>query len=178
MTTLLPPARATLAAAALLALLAGCATTPPPAAPKAPPAPPPAAPPPPPPADLAWADLPLSPGSWSYAREATGSAARFGTSADAPALAIRCEKARRLIHIAPAGATAGTLTITTSYAGRALPLAAGTGGHAEATLPAVDPFLDRIAFSRGRVSYAVAGQPLLVVPAWAEPARVIEDCRS
>lgn len=179
MTRFLPPAPATLAAAALFALLAGCATTPPPpAAPKAPPAPPPAAPPPPPPADLAWADLPLSPGGWSYARDATGSAARFGTNAAPPSLVIRCEKARRLIHIVPAGAATGTLTITTSYAGRTVPLTAGTAGHAEATLPAMDSFLDRIAFSRGRASYAVAGQPLLMVPAWAEPARVIEDCRS
>ena len=46
-----------------------------------------------------------------------------------------------------------------------------------ATVPAFDPFLDAIAFSRGRVEFSVSGQPALVIPSWAEPARVIEDCR-
>lgn len=124
-----------------------------------------------------WRDLPLTPGTWSYAPEAGGSAARFGSESDAPALIIRCSRTTRRIHFIRAGASAGTLTITTSYAGRSLPLALGDGGATEATLPASDPFLDRIAFSRGRVSYAASGQPMLMLPAWAEPARVIEDCR-
>lgn len=116
--------------------------------------------------------MPLSPGTWRYAVVDGGSTASFGV-AGSPALVIRCEKAKRTIRITRTGATAGTLTITTSYAGRALPLAAGV-----ASLAAADPFLDRIAFSRGRVSYGAPGLPLLMTPAWAEPARVFEDCRS
>jgi len=46
-----------------------------------------------------------------------------------------------------------------------------------AELAAFDATLDAIAFSRGRVAFAAAGAPALVVPAWAETARVIEDCR-
>jgi hypothetical protein len=43
--------------------------------------------------------------------------------------------------------------------------------------PAGDAALDWIAFSRGRFVVAATGMPLLVLPAWPEPARVIEDCR-
>jgi hypothetical protein len=32
-------------------------------------------------------------------------------------------------------------------------------------------------FSRGRFTVEVPGAPMLVIPAWPEPARVIEDCR-
>jgi hypothetical protein len=46
-----------------------------------------------------------------------------------------------------------------------------------AALPANDRFLDEIVFSRGRFTVEVPGLPMLVLPAWAEPARVIEDCR-
>ncbi|MFW2831304.1 hypothetical protein [Sphingomonas sp. ID0503] len=56
--------------------------------------------------------------------------------------------------------------------------AAHAGGlGVEAALRASDPFLDKIAFSRGRFTVSLAGQPRLVIPAWAEPGRVIEDCR-
>jgi hypothetical protein len=45
-------------------------------------------------------------------------------------------------------------------------------------LAAADPLLDSIVSSRGRIGFTVTGQPSLVVPAWAEAARVIEDCRA
>jgi hypothetical protein len=165
------------AATALSLLIAGCTTPPRPAVTAAPAAPPPRAPAPPP-VDIDWRDLPLSPGGWSYSAGAASSSASFGPPA-APVLVIHCDKAARRIRFAlPAAAVGpGTITITTSYGGRDLPLAPGATGGLEASLPAADPFLDRIAFSRGRVSYAVPGRPLLMVPAWAEPARVIEDCR-
>jgi hypothetical protein len=123
--------------------------------------------------------LPLSPGAWSYTAEPSGSSARFGLPG-APTLVIRCDKAARRIHFALAGAVPGAvpLIITTSYGSRNLPLSTGAAGAGEASLPAGDSFLDRIAFSRGRVSYATLPTlPLLMTPAWAEPARVIEDCR-
>jgi len=40
-----------------------------------------------------------------------------------------------------------------------------------------DPLLDQIAFSRGRFTIEVAGQPPLYLPSWPEISRVIEDCR-
>ena len=42
---------------------------------------------------------------------------------------------------------------------------------------ALDPLLDAVAFSRGRAAFSDSGQPTLVVPSWAEAARVVEDCR-
>jgi hypothetical protein len=161
-----------------LSLVAGCTTAPsPPVASLI--GPPRLPPPPPPPPAGDWRDLPLSQGAWSYGAEPSGSSAKFG-AAGAPLLVIRCETVSRRVHFAVSGAVAGsnTLVITTSYGERSLPLAAVANGPAEATLPAGDPLLDRIAFSRGRVSYGAGPTlPLLMTPAWAEPARVIEDCR-
>jgi hypothetical protein len=37
--------------------------------------------------------------------------------------------------------------------------------------------LDALANSRGRIGFAAGAEPPLVVPAWPEIARVIEDCR-
>jgi hypothetical protein len=160
-------------AAALLATAGGCAApreaAPPPVTR---PAPPPAASPAPAPAPAPappqdWRDIALTPGDWSYAGDAAGSEARF---ADA-ALAVRCDKARRQIRIERPEAAAGTeLIVRTSFGTRRL--AAG------AALAPGDPLLDQIAFSRGRFTIEAAGLPILVVPAWPEPARVIEDCRA
>ena len=47
-----------------------------------------------------------------------------------------------------------------------------------AQLCGVDPLLDAIAFSRGRIGVGVGGTPALVLPAWPEIARVVEDCRA
>ena len=164
--------RATLILSTAAALsLAACAT--PPAAPVAPaPAPaapnPPPAPPPPPPAPTDWRDIALTPGDWSYRSEAAGSVAQYG--AGTPAFALRCEAGARRLVVERPGAAAGTrLVVRTSFGERVL--AAG------AAIPAGDPFLDQIAFSRGRFTVSAEGLPMLVIPAWPEPARAIEDCR-
>lgn len=44
-------------------------------------------------------------------------------------------------------------------------------------IPARDPLLDAMAFSRGRFTVEVAGLETLYLPAWPELSRVIEDCR-
>jgi hypothetical protein len=44
-------------------------------------------------------------------------------------------------------------------------------------LGAYDPLLDAIVSSRGRVGFSTSGLEALVVPPWADIARVIEDCR-
>jgi len=160
----------TAAAAAALILLPACAPRRPEPAP--PPPPEPAAPPPQPaPPPLAWQDAPASPGDWRLGEEG---GAVFGAGA-APALIVRCE-ANRQLALVRAGATGTSLIVRTSYGERRLPASAGQGGLA-ARLPAGDPLLDEIAFSRGRFAIEADGAPLLIVPAWPEPARVVEDCR-
>jgi hypothetical protein len=154
-------------------LLGACAAKPAPAPSAAAPAP--EAPlrivvdelPPPPAVALEWPDLPLTPGDWSYAGGPGGSEARFGPENGAH-FTLRCDSARRQLLIVRQGAS-GSLLVRTSYGERALP----TG----AALPATDPLLDEIAFSRGRFAVQAEGMNALIVPAWPEPARVVEDCR-
>jgi hypothetical protein len=146
-------------------LVAGCATTPPRVS--APPPPTTLAPPAPAAAPVDWRDQPLTPGNWRYLTDEQGSSANYG------ALTLRCLRATRTITIGRTDATASRLTIQTSYARRDVPAAQGM-----ASLSATDPLLDQIAFSRGRFTVEADGLPILVLPSWAEPARVIEDCRS
>ena len=156
---------ALIAGAAALALLAGCTSRPAPqpvSAPAPPPSPPPPPAPSPPPED--WRDIALTPGDWRYGEEG---AARFG--ADGAGFTIRCDRAGRRILLARDGA-AGTMTVRTSEGSRNF-------ASASAALPASDAFLDAIAFSRGRFTVEAAGVPMLVLPSWPEPSRVIEDCR-
>jgi hypothetical protein len=142
------------------AVLAGCAGKPAPA-----PAPPPpvrAAPqsrpePPPPVApEQDWRDLELSPGGWSYGE----GEARF------PGFSLRCEQGR--ITVSRGGAS-GPVRVRTTYGERTLP----AGG----ALAASDPLFDEMAFSRGRFTVEAQGQPMLIIPAWAEVSRLVEDCR-
>ena len=154
------------------ALLASCAprTAPPAPAPAPPPPPPPVATPPPPPPAPGWPDAPLSPGDWSYRQDGAGPTAAFGTD-----FALRCDSDRR-ISLIRAAAAGTALTVRTSSGQRALPGAPGPAGLV-ARLGAADPLLDAIAFSRGRFAIEAEGVPQLILPAWPEPARVIEDCR-
>jgi len=159
-----------------LALLAGCATKPAPPPPRPGPLPPPsAAPAPPPPSAAAqdWRDVSLSPGEWSYRAAAGGSEASYGPADGAAGFVIRCDQAGRQVVLErrPAGSPGG-MTLRTSFGLYALPAAAPV------TLPASDPILDALAFSRGRFSVEAPGVPILVIPARPEAARVVEDCRS
>jgi len=163
-----------------LLLLAGCI----PAAPRpaAPVAPPPAPPPPPPvaatPAPTAdWRDVPLTPGAWSYRRDNAATAALFGAAGAAPAFSLQCNRTTHTITLSRPGTAAGPMTVTTSYGVKSWPATPTPDGRVAVTLTATDPALDQIAFSRGRFAVAGAGLPTLFLPSWAEPARVIEDCR-
>ena len=164
---------------ALLAALAAIAACAPRIVPPAPPPPspepqarPPAPLPPPPP--VQWEDSPLSPGDWSYRGQGASSAAVFGPGTSA-LFTLRCEPGRRVI-LALAGAGRSPLTVRTSYGDRSL-AAEPRSGELVATLPASDGLLDQIAFSRGRFAVEAEGAGRLVLPAWPETARVIEDCR-
>ncbi|HYD11256.1 MAG TPA: hypothetical protein VEC11_00245 [Allosphingosinicella sp.] len=171
------PLRWTGAALAILALgacvprSAQPAPTPTPA-PRPVPLPPPPPPPAPPPAD--WTTGPLSPGDWTYSPLPDAALASFRS--DRATFTIRCQQ-DRTIWLALSGAQADALTIRTSYGVRRLPATRVDLNEMLAAVPVNDPLLEQMAFSRGRFLVTVEGGPSLVVPAWPEVGRVIEDCR-
>ena len=119
-------------------------------------------------------------GSWTYANTADGSEATFRDAAARPQLVVHCTRAARQVTIAkPAAGAAPFLLLWTSSLSRSLPASFNPAtGRLSATVGAYDPILDAFAFSLGRVGVTVSGLPSLVVPAWAEAVRVIEDCRA
>lgn len=166
--------------------LAGCSETPPivpPPAPRPVPAPVPAptpvpAPKPAPSAD--WRDWPLTPGTWAYKQDARGSVALYGVSGGEAELILRCDSGRGRIVLSRKGVGVATVTLRTTSTLRQLavqPLPAGPTPWLAAEIAPRDPLLDAIGFSRGRFLVEGNGLPTLVVPAYAEILRVVEDCR-
>ena len=135
-------------------------------------------PPPPPPAAEDWRDMPLTPGGWSYGNQGMTSQALFGAAGSASFI-VRCDRSTRRVTLARKGAAAASMMVVrTTSTSRSLPVAAeAEPGFISTTLTATDPLLDAIAFSRGRFTVEAQGLPMLVIPAWPEPARVVEDCR-
>jgi hypothetical protein len=130
--------------------------------------------PPPVPQGDEWRDWPLTAGDWSY-RPATHEAA-YGQPGAAPLLTLKCERAAQRVAITWASAVAaGPLTIRTTE-GDSVRAAGRTAAGLEANIPARDPLLDGMAFSRGRFMLLAGGQAL-IVPAWPEVSRVVDDCR-
>jgi hypothetical protein len=149
------------------------------------------APPPPPPAAAAlpaappqqdWRDVPLTPGTWSWRGGAGRSLAQFGPLGASAIFALSCDAAARAVTLSRAGSTgAATAMLFTTSFGTFTLAAANGGGEPPAIVArtgAADRHLDQLAFSRGRFLVDVAGSERLVLPAWPEVARVIEDCRS
>ncbi len=171
---------------ALLATLTQCSNPPPAPPPSASrPSPPPVAakPAPPPPQAANWEDWPITPGDWTYARDARGSVARFGRAGADADLVVRCTSEGRRIFVSRPGRFAegetGKLTLRASTALQSYPLANSneTPPYVAAELTATDRHLDALAFSRGRFLVQAKGAADLVIPAWPELARVVEDCR-
>ncbi|HEY0625174.1 MAG TPA: hypothetical protein VGD10_00415 [Allosphingosinicella sp.] len=136
--------------------------------------------PPPPPTRLDWRDMPLTPGSWVYSNQGGTSQALFGAANSGASFVIRCERAARRVTLSRAGnAATNVMTIRTSESARNVGVTAETDPlpYLNARLAANDRLLDAIAFSRGRFTVEVPGLPMMVLPAWPEPARVVEDCR-
>jgi len=144
---------------------------PPPPPPSLPPPPPPVPPPSPPPAN--WQDGPLSPGDWVY-RAGSAPFARYDSRG--AALTIRCEPGRG-VALGLSGVAAPALVVRTTYGERRLQAVPGQGNETVAQLQAGDGLLDQMAFSRGRFLIQADGGTGLVIPAWPEMARVVEDCR-
>ena len=159
----------------LLLALSACAAPPPPAPKAAPPAPPP---PPGPVLSGDWRDWPITPGTWQYLAGTPVSSARYGDAHETQFI-IRCDAIARRVTLMRAGA-ATELAITTSSRTARFP-----AGHIDergavmsgVILNATDAFLDDLVFSRGRIAVQSLGLASLAIPAWAEPARAIEDCR-
>ena len=154
----------------LVIALAGCVGPPaPPPVTVAAPAPRPVAAPVAPPLASDWRDWPITAGDWRLERGAVGVTAIFATSAS-PLLSLSCTTGGR-VRLARVTPGAGTMTVRTTSLTRALTT------DAAASLPANDPLLDAIGFSRGRFVVEGPGAPPLVVPAWAEILRLVEECR-
>ena len=128
--------------------------------------------------DLATA-TPIA-GNWSYAATADGSEAVFSNASSFPQLWVHCARATRRVSIAkPATGAAPFLNVWTSSLTQSVAASFDpTTGRLSIELAAFDSLLDAITSSRGRVGFSIANQPALVVPPWAEAARVIEDCRA
>ena len=119
------------------------------------------------------------PGSWTYAPASDGSEAVFTNAAGSPQLWAHCTRTTRRVTFArPAAAAAPFLNVWTSSLTRSVGSAFNPAtGRLTIDLANYDPLLDAIVSSHGRVGFTVGTQPPLVVPPWAELARVIEDCR-
>jgi hypothetical protein len=119
-----------------------------------------------------WMDAPITPGGWTYA----GSLARF-----AEQLVMRCDRAAGVVEIGRAGTSAAPAQMIVRAEmmerGIAAQPAESDPAWIFARVPARDPLLDAMAFSKGRFAVEVAGLPALYVPSYPEVTRVIEDCR-
>ncbi len=118
-------------------------------------------------------------GRWSYRSYAGGSEAAFGDLAGRR-LAIRCNRAVRTVSIIRSSVPAATasLSVWTTSLSRSVPARYDTSRVLTADVAITDPLLDAIALSRGRFATSALGAPMAAYPSWAEPGRVIEDCRS
>ncbi|KRA82946.1 hypothetical protein [Altererythrobacter sp. Root672] len=120
-----------------------------------------------------WLDNPATPGNWTY-RNGT---ALFSDSSGGALLALRCDRAAGAVEIVRAGqVTAAEIIVRAETMERGLSARSAPAGVA-AQIPARDPLLDAMAFSKGRFAVEVVGLPTLYAPAYPEVTRVIEDCR-
>jgi len=130
------------------------------------------------PVDLSTATV--ADGSWTFATVTGGSQATFTNAAGQPQVVLSCGRTSRQVTVSRAATnaapyimiwtTAQTRNLLASYNPATLRLTASVN--------AFDPLLDAIAFSRGRIGLSAPNQATLIVPAWAEVARVVEDCRA
>ncbi|WP_159870227.1 hypothetical protein [Novosphingobium sp. 9U] len=124
-----------------------------------------------------WADFPATPGDWHWSNEGGRSTARFANGR----VVLRCDPVQRTVRIernesGVASRAPATLRIVTQTQTRAFNAVPQAGAYA-VDVPARDPLLDAMAFSKGRFAIETTGLQTLYVPSWTEVSRVIEDCR-
>ncbi len=127
-----------------------------------------------------WVDRPISVGDWNYRAEAGGSAALFGAVGQSAEFIVRCDRASNRILLSRGGASAGSMTVRATSGLKSFTTEAdtqGSIGRAVAALTPQDNHLDAMIFSRGRFLISANNAADLIVPAWPEIARVVEDCR-
>ncbi len=160
--------------------LAACVAPPPPIAPKTVSAPPMAAAAPPPRLTGDWNDWPFTPGIWTYRRDGRGSVAQFGAPGRNATINFRCDAQNRRVTLSrEASAPGARMVIRTSSMTKTMAATASDANPAylAADIATTDPILDAMAFSRGRVLVEMEGQQPVILPTWAEIARIVEDCR-
>lgn len=145
------------------------------------PAPAPAPTPAPRPLAADWRDWPLTSGNWSYRQEGQGSVAAFGAAGQEPNLILRCARGPGKVYLSwrsPPNGTPSRVSLRTTSMMRQFSAVRTDAAPAypAAEIDPGDSVLDAIGFSRGRF-VAEDGALRLVVPAWAEILRVVEDCR-
>ncbi|NBU83409.1 MAG: hypothetical protein EBS21_02180 [Sphingomonadaceae bacterium] len=163
-------------------LLTACATTPPPPRPAKPVVGPSIAAPIAPPV-ANWEDRRPTAGDWIYRAEPRGGVALFGRSQASADLVVACDRTNGRITLSrfglmPSGQVV-QMTLRATDASHSYPAQASAllPGYISAELAAKDPQLDAMVHSRGAFLISLAGTEDLIVPAWAEFARVVEECR-
>lgn len=121
-----------------------------------------------------WMQAPITPGDWQWGMNNGRSTATFAGNL----FVMRCDRTAGTVSLIRRGeaSAAVPMTVRTDKAVRAFSANPQADGLTVA-LPARDPLLDAMAFSRGRFAVETAGVATLYIPSWTEVSRVIEDCR-
>ncbi|MGK3796866.1 hypothetical protein, partial [Enterococcus faecium] len=61
-----------------------------------------------------WRDWPVTPGTWTYRRDARGGLALFGPAGSDALVSLRCDRAAGRLYLSRAGSVAEPLTIRTT----------------------------------------------------------------
>ncbi|MEM8697285.1 MAG: hypothetical protein AAGE05_14785 [Pseudomonadota bacterium] len=130
-----------------------------------------------------WRDIPLAPGTWVYREDERGSLALYGEPESAALFLVRCDQSTRRIYFSMEGAIdggSGTMAFQATHGDTRYAAQNGSGAqpYIVAATDASDDYLDKIAFSRGRIAIRVTGQSVMAVPNWPQMTRVFEDCRA
>jgi hypothetical protein len=119
----------------------------------------------------AYRAMPLASGAWTLRLSPGSSEASFGVQGVPARLTLRCDLVARRVRVSRPDRPPGPITIVTSSMTRTL--------TAPGEVLAFEPLLDAITFSRGRfvILGSGSGADVLIIPAWPEAARIVEDCR-
>ncbi len=128
-----------------------------------------------------WRDRPATSGIWRWSRSGALSVSRF-EDANFVRFSMTCDPAARTVTLRAylTGGPQAAMIVTTPGGRKVL-----TAVRDETQLPlnyaaslsATDPWLDQMAFARGRFMIEGPELPALYLPSWPEVSRVIEDCR-
>ncbi|MGC6400046.1 hypothetical protein ACNI3Q_05635 [Sphingomonas sp. FW199] len=146
----------------------------PPPAPRPAPSPAPAPAPAPTPSSSAdWRDWPVTPGDWQW----RPGIATYGSAGAPPLVSAGCQSRQLTLGFRlPPGTASAEVQTSSMTAPVVLSPLPGQPGMVGFVRPANERLFDAIGFSRGRFVVTGGGQTL-VIPAWPEFLRVVEDCR-